>query len=256
MRSEAHIVLRPPTHSDWQSWLALRRTALPQSTDDEHFGAMRRALHDPNRHLCLIAGKANDSPVAVMQCHLDGTQTAHVDVLYVAPQARGQGIAGALIERMDERLRAMEIRSLVLDVTAEDLDAQNYAARLGFESPTRIMRYQHSVLLAEDLNHRDSEHVELTLGAQALVTDVSIDATPEPVIARRTIVNVVLGVLAAISVVNTDIFSTQLVPGVLLPLVDLLLLVYFIGVGLSWRYAKRSDSRERMGDLFTSDKEA
>ena len=55
---------------------------------------------------------------------------------------------------------------------------------------------------------------------------------------------------ALVSFAYTDIYSRDVLRGVLLPLLDAVLVLWFLGVGLAWRYRRRTDAGEHADRLF------
>ena len=64
------------------------------------------------------------------------------------------------------------------------------------------------------------------------------------------VVNALVLAAAVASFLATDIFSKELVPGVLLPLLDVAFVIYFMFVFVIHRYRRRTDSSARAAELF------
>ena len=87
---------------------------------------------------------------------LDGVTplTAEVKRMFVAPAARGRGVAARVLEALKERARSLGARRLVLETGARQPEALALYARAGFERIEPFGEYvgsPHSVCMAVDL---------------------------------------------------------------------------------------------------------
>ena len=67
------------------------------------------------------------------------------------------------------------------------------------------------------------------------------------------IVNIVLFIAAVVSFANTNIYTNDMVRGMLLPLLDVVFVLYFLFLWAAVRYRKRTDSNARVDQLFRVD---
>jgi hypothetical protein len=67
------------------------------------------------------------------------------------------------------------------------------------------------------------------------------------------LVHLLLFAATLASFAYTDIYARDMLHGVLLPLLDVLFVLYFMGVVLTWRYRRRADSSRRAERLFRDD---
>jgi GNAT superfamily N-acetyltransferase len=91
------------------------------------------ALYRPPQGVFLMAG--NLGCVALTR---DGPRTGEVKRLWVAPAARGQGLARRLMAAVEDHARAMGLAVLRLDTNATLTEAVAFYTREGW---TRIPRY-------------------------------------------------------------------------------------------------------------------
>lgn len=57
---------------------------------------------------------------------------ALLDEMYVAPQARGAGVGGAIVDRLIEDCRRAGVSAIEINVDESDVDAQRFYERHGF----------------------------------------------------------------------------------------------------------------------------
>ncbi len=84
------------------------------------------------RGVLLVAGKAGAQPEAIIALRPLDESTCEMKRLYVAPAARGQGLARALILRLLEEARSLEYQEIRLDTLPMMGDAQGLYLTLGF----------------------------------------------------------------------------------------------------------------------------
>lgn len=81
----------------------------------------------------LIATDAEGAPVGWLRWGLFWDNTPFMNLLFVLPQARGRGVARALVARWEEDMRAKGYAT-VMTSTASDEDAQGLYRHLGYRA--------------------------------------------------------------------------------------------------------------------------
>ena len=81
----------------------------------------------------VIATDAEGAPVGWLRWGLFWDNTPFMNLLFVLPQARGQGHAAALVARWEEDMRAQGYAT-VMTSTASDEDAQGLYRHLGYRA--------------------------------------------------------------------------------------------------------------------------
>jgi GNAT superfamily N-acetyltransferase len=136
-----HISLADPTSP--QALLALRAyyselaVTFPGGFDPGPLPGDGLEQMRPPLGLFLLAW-ADDSPIGCVVLRGDGTPTAEVKRLWVAPAARGTGFAASLMAEVEDRARKMAITRLVLDTSRHLPAAIAFYRRHGW---TEIPRY-------------------------------------------------------------------------------------------------------------------
>ncbi len=80
-------------------------------------------IGEPAAGVALVTLRSNvwyDGPVALL------------DELYVAPERRGHGLGGAMIDLLIADAKQMGVSAIEINVDAEDVDAQRFYERHGF----------------------------------------------------------------------------------------------------------------------------
>jgi len=130
-------------------WLALHRHHMrigsrPLVSDEAAAWERRRAQYDAwlgaGDGFVLLAERSGQ-PVGYAVVHLQrgpddtfplGDRWAEIYSLSVAPDARGEGIGGQLLDAIDERLAALGIVDVVVAAMVENEDALRWYQRRGF----------------------------------------------------------------------------------------------------------------------------
>jgi len=96
--------------------------------DDDYADDLRKLEEAFGREITLLA---DDVGLAVAE--KKGERLGYLHTLYVRPEARGTGIAAALVREVASRLRALGADMLELDVVASNAGARAVYERWGFE---------------------------------------------------------------------------------------------------------------------------
>lgn len=72
---------------------------------------------------------------------LEGTRLGHIITIDVLPEARKQGTGRALMEAVETRFRVLDIERVRLEVAVDNLEAQAFYQKMGFEAAGRIRGY-------------------------------------------------------------------------------------------------------------------
>ena len=99
---------------------------------DRHIGAQELA-NVVRLGRVVIATDAEGAPVGWLRWGLFWDNTPFMNLLFVLPQARGQGHAAALVARWEEDMRAQGYAT-VMTSTASDEDAQGLYRHLGYRA--------------------------------------------------------------------------------------------------------------------------
>ena len=99
---------------------------------DRHIGAQELA-NVVRLGRVVIATDAEGAPVGWLRWGLFWDNTPFMNLLFVLPRARGQGIARMLVARWEDDMRAQGYAS-VMTSTASDEDAQGLYRHLGYRA--------------------------------------------------------------------------------------------------------------------------
>lgn len=244
--------VRKALPADRQALLALRCALWPQRELLRHEDEVRRRAQSGARHETLLIEDADGHAFGFVELTRELTEPGQpgrvvLQGLYVSPQLRRRGAARRLLAAAERWAHGRGAAHLVCELHAEDARSREALAWLGFGEPEHRMRMSRAV----------NAPLEVTR-VPAAITPSAAAARPEP--ARRAIgsllvvlVHVLLFAAALTSFANTDIFARDTVRGVLLPLLDVLFVLYFIAAGLIWRYRRRANSSARAERLFRSE---
>lgn len=167
-----------------------------------------------------------------------------VDGVFVIPPARGQGMARQLVQGAEQWAHRRGAATLICDLDPTSSDQAEAMGRLGFGSAEHRVRLHRNVSAPMDITRE-------TAGPRRPVAAVEPILVMEPDRGRGFLyVNVVLFLVAVVSFASTDIYSKDMLPGVVLPLLDVGFVIYFLFLFIMQRYRKRADSNDRAERLF------
>ena len=139
-------------------WLALHRYhheigSRPLVADEEFSWRQRRTQYErwlEAGEALLLLAQREGRPVGYILAHLQdgpddtyplGERYAEIYTLSVAPEVRGQGIGGLLMDALEARLGSLGIRDIAVSAMVENASARRFYARRGFV-PREVMHYR------------------------------------------------------------------------------------------------------------------
>ena len=139
--------------ADAEAWLAMRAALWPDAgLDDLRFevAAFFMAGMKPGAlHRVFVAEAENGAVVGMLELSLrsyadgcDSSPVPYIEAWYVAPEARRQGIGGALVKAAEEWARANGHTEMASDTLLENRVSERAHAALGFEEVERAIRFR------------------------------------------------------------------------------------------------------------------
>jgi aminoglycoside 6'-N-acetyltransferase I len=136
--------------ADHPGWLRLRQALWPDSTREQHLAEMTAFLANPARFRQFIAYSHSREAVGLAEAsirsdYVNGTESspvAFLEGLYVAPQARRQGIGATLVDAVAGWARAAGCRELASDAVLENSISHVVHRALGFEETERVVFFR------------------------------------------------------------------------------------------------------------------
>ena len=146
MLSEITTTIRPLRAGEWPAWRDLRLRSLADAPDafgstladeaarpDETWAARLAAAAGSGRDRPLVA-EAGGRAVGLTWAKVDGDDPTVVNLyqVWVAPEARGRGVAAALLDAAIAWSKEVGARTMQLGVTCGDTPAVRLYRRAGF----------------------------------------------------------------------------------------------------------------------------
>jgi ribosomal protein S18 acetylase RimI-like enzyme len=139
-------------------WLALHRYhgeigSHPLVADEDFSWQLRRAQYErwlEAGDAVLLLAERDGEPVGYAMAHLQdgpddtyplGERYAEIYTLSVAPEYRGQGIGGRLMDSIEARLGELGIQDIAVSAMVENASALRFYARRGF-APREVTHYR------------------------------------------------------------------------------------------------------------------
>jgi aminoglycoside 6'-N-acetyltransferase I len=134
---------------DTAPWFTMRAQLWPQATAQEHAREAEALLIDPAKYGVALALQ-DAQPVGFIELsvrtdHVNGCDTspvAFIEGLWTAPDARGHGVAHALVDYALEWARTRKLTELASDAPLEAVHSQQAHKALGFEEMERVVCYR------------------------------------------------------------------------------------------------------------------
>ncbi len=237
---------RPANITDKPAWLALRRRLRPALSDQQHQQHWVRMMELRDQCMTLLCVDEQGALLGVIEV---SRRVAYVDALYVEPGEQRDITAQRLADAAAGWAQARGCRALASDTSLDNPWEQKLHLALGFEEIERKVVYRR-VLAAEPA--ADSPAVQSSSPCGPLpVTDVDADPMgwsdghaggsrgwQSP--ARAAII--VLGIVAFYF---TDIFSGDIFLGAVLPIVDVVFVIYLLMLFVSMKYSRKTGAGDR-----------
>ncbi len=249
--------IRALSIADKPAWLALRRRLHPALSDQQHARDWNRIMEQRDRRATLLCV---DEPGVLLgmievsrraEAHeLGAGPVAYLDGLHLEPAQAREATARRLAEAAASWAHARGCRVLAADTSLDNQWQQKLLLELGFEEFARKVVYRRALAAPTPV----SPVASTSPGSQPLAQvhaggveeSLGQDHGPgwRPGPARAVII--VLGIL---SFYFTSIFSGSLFFGFVLPVLDLLFLIYLLMLFVSMKYRHKTGAGERQLEL-------
>ena len=131
-------------------WLVLREQLWPHHPSSEHLAEMAAFLASPERFAQFIEYDASGNAVGFVEAsirndYVNGTNSSPVAFLegvYVVPQARGQGIARALVAEAERWAIGVGCSEFASDALLENTRSHAMHVALGFKESERVVFFR------------------------------------------------------------------------------------------------------------------
>jgi aminoglycoside 6'-N-acetyltransferase I len=252
---------------DKPAWLVLRRRLLPALSDRDHERDWLQMMEQRGQRMTLVCVGDQGALLGMIEVsrqpsmeRLEAGPVAHVNTLYVEPGGQREEAAERLAAAAAKWALARGCRILASDTSLDNQWEQKLHLDLGFEEVARKVVYRKTlsaapgVDMATDAEPQAPRPSPVTKlhpdGRDRPDREEHGDATddgpawwPGPV--RAAIV--VLGILCFYF---TDVFSNNVFFGVVLPIVDLVFVIYLMFLFVDMKYRRRTGADERRIELY------
>jgi aminoglycoside 6'-N-acetyltransferase I len=152
--TEIGVTVRPARAADLPQWVSLRQALWPLESADELAAEARKFLAGNGFMLeaVLLAAERNGTILGFAELsrrpYAEGCETTPVAFLegwYVAPDARGRGIGGKLIQAAEQWAREQGYSEFASDTTLDNTGSAAAHQALGFEEVEIIRCFRKSL---------------------------------------------------------------------------------------------------------------
>ena len=246
---------------DKPAWLVLRRRLLPALSDQDHERDWLQMMEQRGQRMTLVCVGDQGGLLGMIEVsrrpnmeRLDAGPVAYVNTLYVEPGDQREQAAQRLADAAARWAQARGCRVLASDTSLDNQWEQKLHLDLGFEEVGRKVVYRRTLSPAANVDTvadsglrapRSSPVTKLHPDRQvdSEVTDDGPAWWPGPV--RAAIIAV--GILCFYF---TDVFSSNIFLGVVLPIVDVVFVIYLMFVFVGMKYRRRTGAGETRIELY------
>ncbi len=148
---EAQVKIAVAAPDDAPDWIAMRSALWPGGGDGgAHADDINRLLADAGDTVNLIArdgiGHAlGFAEASLRRDYVNGCETtpvAFLEGIYVVPEARGRGVAKALVAAVEDWARASGVSELGSDAAPDNMASLKMHHALGFEETQRVVFFR------------------------------------------------------------------------------------------------------------------
>jgi len=246
------VRVRPAQVQDAEALLALRAALWPDRDPAQHRRAIEARAAAGVRHETLVVeepagGVCGFAELTREPAGAGEAAPVRLDALFVAPRARRQGAARALLGAAERWAHARGAGELACELDATDDEARAVLARLGFGAPREILRLRRTVSAPLEVARPGPG---APAGAPPPPAAIAAGGGATRRGAAFWLLHLALIAAGAASFAHTDIYARDALRGVLLPLLDAALVLYFLFLFVILRYRKRADPSARAERLF------
>ena len=257
--------------TDKPAWLALRRRLAPALDDREHDRDWTRMMDERGRRATLVCVDDEGAMLGLIEVsrRADAADVASgavgwVDTLHVEPGEHREESARALTDAAARWAQTRGCRVLASDTSVDNQWEQKLHAELGFEEVARKVIYRKAlrgapVPVAET---RGEAPAAVPIAAPIVLPTAEADVGskhdsaddkagdwpawwPGPL--RAGII-----VLGLVCLYFTDLFSGSMFYGVVLPMLDVVFIVYVLVLFVDMKYRRKTDAADRHLELLQS----
>jgi ribosomal protein S18 acetylase RimI-like enzyme len=251
--------IRAANITDKPAWLAVRRRQRPALSDKQHERDWVQMMEQRNQRTTLLCVDEQGASLGMIEVSrraqsdsLGSGALAHVDALHVEPGEERVETAQRLTDAAAGWAQALGCRVLSSDTSLDNQWEQKLHLELGFEEVARKVVYRRilavpatvSTALPSTLASAPSPASEVHA---ARMETIAGDDGPGwwPGSVRAVII--VLGILA---LYFTNVFSANMFIGVVLPIVDVLFVIYLLMLFVGMKYRRKTGTGERQLELY------
>jgi len=253
--------IRAANTTDKPAWLALRRRLRPALRDQQHERDWLQMMEQRGQRTTLLCVDGQGASLGMVEVsrrtqmeELGSRPVAYVDALHVEPGQERESAAQSLVDAAADWAQTRGCRVLAADTSLDNQWEQKLHLELGFEEVARKVIYRRALAAAPATVYQAvpmaAAPASLPMSdAEAGQMEESIDV--DTVSGRwSSALRVAIVALGILSFYFTDVFSGDLFVGVLLPVIDVLFVIYLLMLFVGMKYRNKIGVGERHMDLY------
>ena len=250
--------VRSVTLADKPKWLAIRQRLQPAVSEADHDRSWQQIIEKRGQHATLVCLDEDDTVAGMIEvarqllvAGLGSGSIAYVDGLYVEPGYPREEIAGRLVEAAEAWAKTRGCRELVADTSVDNQWDQKLHEQLGFEEVARRVVYRKEMASAVSSIALERDGSPEPAPPAALdEIEPARDATSDPQRRRPNPVHVAVFALGIPAFYFTDVWSGDVFVGVVLPIIDVLFIIYVMTLVVAVKYRRKIDTGHRTMSFY------
>jgi aminoglycoside 6'-N-acetyltransferase I len=252
--------IRAARITDKPAWLALRRRLRPALRDQQHERDWLQMMEQRGQRTTLLCADEQGASLGMIEVsrraqmeELGSGPVAYVDALHVEPGRERESAAQGLVDAAADWAQARGCRVLAADTSLDNQWEQKLHIELGFEEVARKVIYRRALAVPATVYQAvpmAAAPASLPMSdaeAGQMEESIDIDAVSGRWSSALRVAIIALGIL---SFYFTDVFSGDLFVGVLLPVIDVLFVIYLLVLFVGMKYRNKIGVGERQMDLY------
>lgn len=250
--------IRAATITDKPAWLALRRRQRPALSDQQHERDWVQMMEQRGQRMTLLGVDEQGASLGMIEVSrrtqsdwLGPGPVAYVETLHVEPGEDRETTAQRLADAAAGWAQARGCRVLASDTSVDNQWEQKLHVELGFEEVARKVIYRRLLAVPATQPAPAATAVVQSLPvSKAPAEPVEITAADDSPWWWPGKLRAALIVLGIVSLYFTNIFSGNMFVGVVLPIVDVVFVIYLLMLFVGMKYRRKTDAGDRHLELY------
>lgn len=256
--------IRAANITDKPAWLALRRRQRPELSDQQHERDWVQMMEQRSQRMTLLCVDEHGASLGMIEvsrrAQTDGLGSgpiAYVDAMHVEPGQERELTAQRLADAAAGWAQARGCRMLASDTSVDNQWEQKLHLSLGFEEVARKVVYRRVLSVPKTaapsvvpIAARQSPAQKSFGDSGGQTVEVEQDPSDGGPVWWPGPLRAAIIVLGIVAFYFTNIFSGNIFVGVMLPIIDVVFVIYLLMLFVGMKYRRKTGESNRHLDLY------